>query len=581
MVTGVPSAALNKRAAISGVAVVVLACSILAPGTYGTDNYALTGAWELSPNESDVLPVHAMVIPGDQSDQVLAVAGSGNDPTFSRGVNQARLWNPFTQQYTAAFEGANIPAGTPPTLHDNDAFCSAHVALPDGHLLIAGGNLEYPNYHGGGTHPVHTTPPNYDSPDPRPACHDFLGLRDSFIYHPDNQNFTRGPKMQHGRWYPSLLSLGDGRVLTISGLDDIGQGGVIPDANLPAAFQGQDCRYPVLNRSIEIFNPTTMAWGAAFTPSGPAQLNPDNLGLYPYLHLLPSGDVFLAGPSNQTQVFDPETAALLSTKFSTRGGWRDYGHSTLLALRPSEGYRARVLNAGGAGDGVVESRAEMIDFSAADPQWTPVAPMSRARYQGASVLLPDGKVFVAGGGSGGDTINNSHLAAEIYDPATNTWSYAGSAQIPRMYHSVALVLPDGRVYVAGSNPHDSMDLNERAVETRVEIYSPPYLFKGSRPEIPNHPDRIRYATAFNIQLGSVNQVTNARQVVLLRPGSTTHTRNFDQRLVELTFTTNPDFPRRLIVTGPPNGNIAPPGYYLLYVLNQKGVPSEGHMIRLR
>src|SRR6185436_6618458 len=316
MVTGVPSAALNKRAAISGVAVVVLACSILAPGTYGTDNYALTGAWELSPNESDVLPVHAMVIPGDQSDQVLAVAGSGNDPTFSRGVNQARLWNPFTQQYTAAFEGANIPAGTPPTLHDNDAFCSAHVALPDGHLLIAGGNLEYPNYHGGGTHPVHTTPPNYDSPDPRPACHDFLGLRDSFIYHPDNQNFTRGPKMQHGRWYPSLLSLGDGRVLTISGLDDIGQGGVIPDANLPAAFQGQDCRYPVLNRSIEIFNPTTMAWGAAFTPSGPAQLNPDNLGLYPYLHLLPSGDVFLAGPSNQTQVFDPETAALLSTKFS-------------------------------------------------------------------------------------------------------------------------------------------------------------------------------------------------------------------------------------------------------------------------
>ena len=223
----------------------------------------------------------------------------------------------------------------------------------------------------------------------------------------------------------------------------------------------------------------------------------------------------------------------------------------------------------------------MIDFSAADPQWTPVAPMSRARYQGASVLLPDGKVFVAGGGSGGDTINNSHLAAEIYDPATNTWSYAGSAQIPRMYHSVALVLPDGRVYVAGSNPHDSMDLNERAVETRVEIYSPPYLFKGSRPEIPNHPDRIRYATPFNIQLGSVNQVTNARQVVLLRPGSTTHTRNFDQRLVELTFTTNPDFPRRLIVTGPPNGNIAPPGYYLLYVLNQKGVPSEGHMIRLR
>jgi hypothetical protein len=125
-----------------------------------------------------------------------------------------------------------------------------------------------------------------------------------------------------------------------------------------------------------------------------------------------------------------------------------------------------------------------------------------------------------------------------------------------------------------------MDPNERLVETRIEVYSPPYLFKGERPAIPVHPEVVNYTTSFTIQLGSEADVDTASQVVLLRLGSTTHTRNFDQRLVELTFAKDPDFPMELTVTGPLNGNIAPPGPYMMYVLNSNGVPSLGHLVNL-
>lgn len=564
-------------------------------------DWSVAGQWELSHHESDVLPVHAALMPTEEiASQVLIMAGSGNDPTYSRGINEARLWDALTQEVHGVpgeppFPGESIPTGDPPTFNDNDVFCSGHVLLPDGKLFAAGGNLEYPNFHGAGFHPVHATPPNYDSPDPRPACHDFLGLRDSFIYNPWTKNWTRGPKMERGRWYPSLLSLGTGRVLAISGLDDLGMGGFYGNQDLPDQFDNQGCRGAVLNGGVEIYNPATSTWSTRMIPNpGAGQLNTGNLGLYPYLHLLPDGNVFLAGPTNQTQVFDPNTLQIIGgTKFTTRtspspaaSNWRDYGYSTLLPLRPSEGYRARVLNVGGSGDNgpgnppIFEDRAEMIDFSDPVPQWKLVAPMSKRRYQGVSVLLPDGKVLVAGGGAGGDTNDNAHLDAEMYDPVANTWSYAGTASIPRMYHSVGILLPDGRVFVGGSNPHDTLDPNEHQVEERIEIYSPPYLFRGERADIPEHPEEIHYGQNFNIRLSAATFATKATKVVLMRPGSTTHTRNFDQRLIELTMTKDPATPRRLYLTAPPNGNIAPPGYYLMFVLHGNGVVSRGHILKL-
>jgi hypothetical protein len=572
----------------TAIAIATALVGLLITNARATD-YSLTGVWNLAHHESNVLPVHAALMPTNEiASEVLIMAGSGNDPTYSRGVNEARLWDALTEDVygtpgSPPFSGESIPTGDPPTLNDNDIFCSAHVLLPDGRLFAAGGNLEYPSHHGAGFHPVHVTPPNYDSPEARPACHDFLGLRDSFLYDPWEKEWTRGPKMQRGRWYPSLLSLGTGRVLALSGYDDIGQGGLYSNNDLPDQFDNQNCRGAVLNVGVEIYDPATNTWSPRVIPdAGAGQLNTaGNLGLYPYLHLLPDGNVFLAGPTNQTQVFNPNTLQVIGgTRFSARGGWRDYGHSTLLPLRPSDGYAARVLNVGGAGDGVFEKRAEIIDFSEATPQWQLVAPMTKNRYQGVSVLMPDGKVLVAGGGAGGDTNDNAHLDAEMYDPVANTWSYAGTASIPRMYHSVGILLPDGRVFVGGSNPHDSLDPNEHQVEERIEVYSPPYLFKGERADIPDHPEEIHFGASFTIRMSTAAFGRQAAKVVLMRPGSTTHTRNFDQRLVELTMTKDPLNARRLILTAPPNGNIAPPGYYLLFVLNANGVPSKGHILKL-
>ena len=575
----------TRRQACATLAAILFGLLITITGAHDADR-TVVGEWTMLPDESDVLPAHAALLP-DETGTVLFIAGSGNDPTYSRGINAVRRWDIISKEVHGAagypiFPGDSVPAGDPATLHDNDIFGAGHVLLPDGRIFVAGGTLEYPTDHPAGGHPVHVTPPNYDSPEARPACHDFLGLRDSFIYDPASMSWTRGPKMQRGRRYPSLLSLGDGRVLALSGLDDLslrwGWG-----YSKGYSIDGYECWYPLRNGSAEIFNPATMTWSAPIVLGGShSQIQANNVGESPYLHLLPTGNVFLAGPTEATEVFETRLLVRRSAqKISTRGE-RDYGFSTLLALRPSEGYRARVFNAGGSNATGVADQTEIIDFSAVDPQWTAAAPMTHGRHQGASVLLPDGKVLVVGGSSGFDVngVDNSILEAEMYDPATNTWSSADTSFVPRTDRSVALVLPDGRVLVAGSNPQDALDPDERQVETRIEIYSPPYLFKGAQANIPVHPEVIHYATSFDIRLGSSTQVKNASHVVLLRPGSTTHTRNFDQRLVELTFTKDPAFPRRLVVTGPPDGNIAPPGPYIMHVLDDKGVPSFGHLVRL-
>jgi hypothetical protein len=533
-----------------------------------------TGAWTTMADESDVLPVNAVLLP---TEQVLILAGSGNQADYGRGVNQARLWDPATGQVLGApdgFTGASIPAGTPPTWHDNDTFCSGHVLLPNGNVFIAGGNLEFPTRSNDVPHEPHVHALPYDNPEiARPACHDFLGSRSSWIFHPNSSAWTRGPKMASGRWYPTALSLGDGRVLMLSGLNDVGMGGII--ASDPV------CRYPVLNPKIEVYSSRKRQWGSPRIPN-PAngEIDANNLGLYPYVHLLPTGNVFLAGPSAATEMFDPDTLIRQGSQiFSQRGG-RDYGFSTLLALRPEENYHARVLNVGGGNGSGITNQAEVIDLSVTDPQWSVVAPMVHARAQGASVLLPDGKVLVIGGTFGPDNPDYAVLEAEIYDPVANTWSSAGTAAVKRLYHSVAIVLPDGRVFVGGSNPHHAMQPGEPFVETRIEVYSPPYLFQGARPTISSLPDVVKYGKRFDVRLASAGQVNEASQVVLLRPGSTTHTRNFDQRLVGLTFKRNASSPRRLRITAPPDGNIAPPGYYMLFVLDGSGVPSEGRFIRL-
>jgi hypothetical protein len=190
-------------------------------------------------------------------------------------------------------------------------------------------------------------------------------------------------------------------------------------------------------------------------------------------------------------------------------------------------------------------------------------------------LLPDGNVLATGGGKVTNTYDESQavLAAELWSPTTETWTAMASMAVPRLYHSTALLLPDGRVLVAGGgrfgNPagdiHDKLD---------AEIYSPPYLFKGARPVIASAPTQIPYGSPFQITSPDAARIAS---VTLLALGSVTHHFNQAQRFLSLPFSENGN---TLNVQPPASGHEAPPGYYMLFIVDENGVPSVAAIVRL-
>jgi hypothetical protein len=183
-----------------------------------------------------------------------------------------------------------------------------------------------------------------------------------------------------------------------------------------------------------------------------------------------------------------------------------------------------------------------------------------------AVILPNGKVLALGGSLNDEDTNTASLNADLYDPVSNTVSSAGANAYPRLYHSVALLLPDATVWLAGGNPSRGNYVKQ------MEIYKPAYLFNpdgtlATQPSITSAPSSISYGDAFTV---TTPNAANIASVVLIRNGTVTHSFGMDQREVALSFTAGNGI---LTVTAPPNGNITPPGYYMLFILNQSGVPS--------
>lgn len=402
-----------------------------------------------------------------------------------------------------------------------DLFCNAMSFLPDGRVLTTGGNLQY---------------------------NPFTGIRTTTIFDPATEDFTQVQDMARGRWYPSNVGLADGSIMTFSGWLDTGG----------------------TNNAVEIYRLTT-GWGPeAFAPFTPP--------LYPWLHLLPDGRVFESGAQADSHIFNPSTQTWTTGVATTNYGQeRNYGSSVLLSLKPSESYRARIMIMGGwpgGGAGSATASAEMIDLSQPPPlRWTNLPPMSAPRVQMNAVLLPNGKVLALGGSASNETDSTASLGADLFDPATNTWSPAGTMFRSRMYHSVALLLPDATVWAAGSNP------NQGTWDNSMEIYRPPYLFTASggtapRPTISAAPSAVGYSTSFQVTTPDAASIAS---VALVRAGSATHAFNFEQRLVNLNFTAGSG---TLTLTSPPNANVAPPGYYMLFLLNSAGVPSMAAWVQV-
>jgi hypothetical protein len=400
-----------------------------------------------------------------------------------------------------------------------DVFCNGGGTFPDGRFLIVGGTDQY---------------------DP------FYGEARTTIFDPATEKFNDAENMAHGRWYANVTALSDGRLFTFSGWNEVGD----------------------INTAIEIYTV-----GSGWSPEYVAPWTPP---LYPRLHLLPNGKLFYSGETPDSNLFDPSTHSwTLNVAHTVYGQSRPYGSSVLLPLSPTNNYAPRVLIMGGHDPAT--ATAEIIDLSVANPSWRNIAPMSKPRIEMNAVILPNGKVLALGGSLTNEVASTASLQADLFDPAKETWSPAGVEAYPRLYHSVGLLLPDATVWVAGGNPVRG------TYEQHMEIYTPPYLYTNSngtviaayRPSITATASEIGYGGTFSIQTTNAPDI---RSVVLVRPGAPTHSFDMEQRLIGLTFSNSAS--NTLTATAPPNGNIAPPGYYLLFILNSSGVPSVAKFVHL-
>jgi hypothetical protein len=349
--------------------------------------------------------------------------------------------------------------------------------------------------------------------------------------------WTQGPDMTNGRWYPTNVLMPDGTVLILSGFESSGVTNVHP---------------------MELYDPTTDTISVLPTSAN----TPSLTDTYPRMHVLPSGEIFNSGQAAKSQMYNPvtQTWSFVST---SNFGERAEGASVLLPGLET------VLAAGGThtqNAGGATKTAEIINLNNTNPKWAYTGSMTYARYNHNLVLLADGTVLAVGGNTS-SIYTGPVEQAELYNPATGKWTVMASQQANRAHHSTALLLPNGTVLSAGSDSNTSLD------ET-VEIFSPPYLFNGAQPTITSAPTFISYGQVFTI---SSPNATSISSVALIKPGVDTHDTNFDQRYVNLTFTTSAGV---ITATAPASGNYAPPGYYMLVIVNTSGVPSVMPFLQL-
>jgi len=428
-----------------------------------------------------------------------------------------------------------VPANEP----EASLFCSGHAQLSDGRVLFAGG---------GGRGPA---------PDSMRA---FAFDPDA----PDNGSWSELPLMRLLRWYPSVVALGGGKLLIASGVN--------LDHRPVAPMEVYD----------EATNQFTLVEGPGGDPSV-SYLSWDET--YPGLHLLPTGQIlFTRAGSGDDNDRDTPTQVFTWTDVlhPTAGRWvptpplafsdRTKGFSVQLPIRAgARGLLPRVAVFGG-GDPDLAARRTVEVFEGegeARPAWVRKPDMAEPRFHCMAVLLPDGQVLVMGGlGDGGGGAQGSH-STELYDPTSSTFARQDDVQWARGYHPLCALLPSGQVMIAGGreDPH----------ELTLEVFSPPYLFRGPRPRIGSMPAAISHEGSFDLETPDAERVERA---VLVRPMAFTHNTDTEQRVVELVLRRGPE---RVTIKGPggtPPYPSAPAGYYMLFLLDTDGVPSVARFVRL-
>ena len=364
--------------------------------------------------------------------------------------------------------------------------------------------------------------------------------------------------MERARWYPSLVTLADGRVLAASGLDEFGR-----------ILQGRN----------EIFDPATGRWTLV--------AHRRILATYPALYTTTRpGTVFFAGSNSgygsRRHGRTPGLWDLATGAFTRVPGLRDPDMtetSSSLLLPPANRQRYMILGGGGVGDSrLATARTDIADLGEAAPRYRPGPSLPEPTRYPNTVILPDDTTLVTGGASTyRATDEGAVLAASLIDPSGSRIRPVADPTVPRSYHSSALLLPDGRVLTTGGDPLENADgTGPGEFERRMEIYSPPYLFRGPRPVLTGGPGSLARGATGTFLTPDPATIATAR---LIRPGAVTHTTDLEQRSIALAVRARPRA-GAVDLTVPAAAGLTPPGWYMLFVTDRAGVPSVARWVRV-
>lgn len=489
------------------------------------------GTFVLGPNTGRISVHVANLING----KIMYAAGSGYSATYENGPFFWHIFDP---------ESGSITEHTV----NEDIFCMGQAVLPNGKVLCAGGTLRY------------------DTVDPDGL---WKGLASAFEYDPSSNSLTKVQSMKHGRWYPYCIVLEDGKVLTIGGFDEWG------------------CN----NRLAEVYDPNSKSWSikpdsasTEFTycagscnTSAPAGLpcyerSMPPVSLYPRALFMPTGLVAVAGQSKTTRTWDPQTG-----KWTFAGNLsvaRSYGNMVMLPLNNDPSETGQLLVCGGSNTSA-DNATTVVQLLTPNPStnyttftFQTIASCNFGRRHAPNTYLPDGKIIFFGGATFQNQLSTAHYNAEIFDPVAKSWTVVSGMNVPRIYHSTAILLLDGRVWLAGTS------YAKTNWELRSEYYVPSY-YGATRPTISGDPSVGNYGGTINIPSPDA---ANIEKVSLMRLSTFTHGFNSELRFIWLQIQSKGS--NNVTVSAPVNAKIAPPGYYMIHILNSAGVPSVAKVVKI-
>jgi hypothetical protein len=361
------------------------------------------------------------------------------------------------------------------------------------------------------------------------------GIVQTHLFDPLTNLWSLGPNMAAGRWYPTVTPLNNGEMLITSG---------------------------------RVNTPEVRTLGGGLRALSTASLG---LPLYPWMDVAPNGRAFYSGPDQTMRMLNPAGTGTWETLGQRDTLNRDYGGHAVFDV-------GKILVAGGGNPGTKDAR--VVDINGA-PEVSTTAPMAFARRQHNLTVLADGTVLATGGlsSSGLVDLSTGVYAAEQWNPATGQWRTLAAMQVTRQYHSTTLLLPDGRVLSSGGGICGTCD-DVGYLAKNAEVFSPPYLFQADgtlapRPAIDAAPTATSYGAAMEIATGNPASIS---RVALVRLGSVTHSNNMEQRYIPLSFTAGAT---SISATAPANANVAPPGPYMLFIIDANGVPSVASMVSVQ